>query len=172
MNIWTCLSHWNLNHYFNIQTRLTWASWIWRISKSMSYDRQTNSNSLSFELERGWNGILIEAIKPLFKWLIDRKRHAYSINACIADKVQVGKMLHFGVETLSGLDMMGEKYKVRGMRESGQRVNYIFSPCFSLVTILTAIDVKKVDYFSLDVEGLISLGFFRRFCNKNIFSCI
>ena len=28
-----------------------------------------------------------------------------------------------------------------------------FVPCFSLVTILKAINVNKVDYFSLDVEG-------------------
>lgn len=33
---------------------------------------------------------------------------------------------------------------------------YLYIPCFSLVTILEAINIKKVDYFSLDVEGKIN----------------
>ena len=50
---------------------------------------------------------------------------------------------------LSGLDsVMNDKHRKRG--KTGQ---FTFVPCFSLVTILKAINVNKVDYFSLDVEG-------------------
>ncbi len=54
---------------------------------------------------------------------------------------------------LSGLDsVMNDKHRKRG--KSG---HLTFVPCFSLVTILKAINVNKVDYFSLDVEGSESL---------------
>ena len=120
------------------------------------YDGETYSNSLFFELERDWNGVLIEAVKPLYESIIQKRRHCHVINACLADRVQVGKMRVFNISVLSGLETeMDGRHKNRGMAESSNRFEFFFTPCFSLVTILKALDVKQVDYFSLDVEGLI-----------------
>jgi hypothetical protein len=41
---------------------------------------------------------------------------------------------------------------VRLLKETPSPLTY-FVPCFSLNTILTALDITNVDYFSLDVEG-------------------
>lgn len=117
------------------------------------YDGEAHSNSLFFELNRNWNGILIEPSKMNFNKLIGKKRRIFALNACITDKVLVGKFRAFDESVLSGLEeTMSEHHKKRG--KTGK---YTFVPCFSLVTILKAIDIKKVDYFSLDVEGLAVL---------------
>ena len=49
-------------------------------------------------------------------------------------------------------DIMTEHHKNRIKAVNAQDV-YLYVPCFSLVTIMKALEVDKVDYFSLDVEG-------------------
>ena len=49
-----------------------------------AFDGESYSNSLFFERERNWTGLLIEAIPRYFNQLKDKKRHAYALNACIA----------------------------------------------------------------------------------------
>ncbi len=50
---------------------------------------------------------------------------------------------------------MSEQHVARIDKEINyQKREYLYIPCFSLVTILKAIGVNKVDYFSLDVEGI------------------
>ena len=49
-----------------------------------AFDGESYSNSLFFERERNWTGLLIEAIPRYFNQLKDKKRHAYTLNACIA----------------------------------------------------------------------------------------
>lgn len=49
---------------------------------------------------------------------------------------------------------MNEAHSKRIDNESGSnKMKLLYVPCFSLNTILKAINVNKVDYFSLDVEG-------------------
>lgn len=112
-------------------------------------DGEELSNSLFFELTRNWGGILIEPLKRNYKLLMDRKRRAYTLNACISDRVQITEFISFSDSYLAGVaDTMSEQQRRRGKSEE-----ILFVPCFSLVTILKAINVNKVDYFSLDVEG-------------------
>lgn len=116
-------------------------------------DGETFSNTLFFETERDWTGILIEPIPDLYQKLISKKRKAYSINACIADnKPFIGK---FRVSNmLSGREDEMSDYNIgRVNKEQNNVVNYVYVPCFSLYTILKAIDTFEIDYFSLDVEG-------------------
>jgi len=81
--------------------------------------------------------------------MISKKRRIYALNACITDKVTVAKFMEFEASNLSGLDsLMNDKQRKRGKTGTLK-----FVPCFSLVTILKAINVNKVDYLSLDVEG-------------------
>jgi len=118
------------------------------------FDGEAHSNSLFFELERGWNGILIEPIPGNFKVLKSKNRKVYSINACIGNgKPSIAKFLVSNV--LSGrVKSMSDNHANRIDKENNfKKREYLYIPCFSLVTILKAIDVKKVDYFSLDVEG-------------------
>lgn len=141
------------------------------------FDGESLSNSLFFELERNWTGkiivrkvpnfnifhhsvipffagLLIEALPGSFQILKSKNRKCYAINACIAgSKPQIVKFRIFNM--LSGRNAaMDQHHKNRIHSESkGDKPVFIYVPCFSLNTILKAIGVKKVDYFSLDVEG-------------------
>ena len=121
------------------------------------YDGESHSNTLFFELERDWTGILIEPIPRNYQRLISKNRKIYTINACIADnKPIVAKFRVFDV--LSGrMSEMSHQHQQRIDKEgtSGNtKIDTIaYIPCFSLRTILKAINVDRIDYFSLDVEG-------------------
>ena len=45
------------------------------------------------------------------------------------------------------------KAHVQRINEINKNVKLLYVPCFSLNTIMSALGVNKVDYFSLDVEG-------------------
>lgn len=116
-----------------------------------AYDGEHLSNSLFFELERNWSGILIEPLPFLYESILSKKRKMYSINACIAkNKPIVAKFKISNKPWLSGRESeMSKKHHNR----VGSDYNYIYVPCFSLNTILKAINVTRVDLFSLDLEG-------------------
>jgi len=118
------------------------------------YDGEVFSNSLFFEMERSWSGLLIEPLPSLFATLLSKHRKCHAINACIAqDKPKIYKFRVF--DALSGIESaMDSRHKQRIKSESkNSKPITIFVPCFSLNTIMQAMKVKRVDYFSLDVEG-------------------
>jgi FkbM family methyltransferase len=121
--------------------------------ESGAYNGELFSNSLFFELNRNWTGILIEPIPSYFKELLSKNRQVYILNACIANKHPI--VARFRVsDVLSGrLSELAKGHEYRMDKEVGTGKFYVNVPCFSLNTILKAIDVDKVDYFSLDVEG-------------------
>ena len=80
--------------------------------------------------------------------------NVFSLNACIANEKPIVAKLRLG-DSLSGrLKEMNDREMSRIDRELGtNKLSILYIPCFSLNTILSAINIKKVDYFSLDVEG-------------------
>ena len=51
------------------------------------YNGEGHSNSLFFELNRNWEGILIEPNNTNFNKIVSEKRRTFALNACISDKV-------------------------------------------------------------------------------------
>ena len=49
------------------------------------FNGEDHSNSLFFELNRNWSGILIEPNSKNFNQMISKKRRIYALNACITD---------------------------------------------------------------------------------------
>ena len=121
--------------------------------ESGAYNGELFSNSLFFELNRNWTGILIEPIPSYFKELLSKNRQVYILNACIANKHPI--VARFRVSNvLSGrLSELAKGHESRMDKEFGTEKFYVNVPCFSLNTILKALNVSKVDYFSLDIEG-------------------
>ncbi|CAF0935361.1 unnamed protein product [Brachionus calyciflorus] len=121
------------------------------IIEAGAFDGEMFSNSLFFEIERNWNGILIEPVPFLYESILNKNRKMYKINACIANKKpMIAKFKIASLPSYSGRDSeMDEKHQNR----VGKEFDYIYVPCFSLKTILKAINVTKVDLFSLDLEG-------------------
>lgn len=52
--------------------------------ESGATDGETGSNSMFFELQRNWNGLLVEPNPKYFTALRDKKRRAYALNACLS----------------------------------------------------------------------------------------
>ena len=100
------------------------------------------SNTLFFERERGWSGLLIEANPIFFQELLRKHRKAYLINACLS-----------GANTTTRVNFYpGSWYGGLNPTEHTDQPP-ITVQCFPLYSILLAINQTRVDYLSLDVEG-------------------
>ena len=109
----------------------------------------TFSNTLFFEKNLGWNGVLIEPTNQ-YNDLIKYRPNCYNFNYAISDKE--GELEFLGNHALGGLvesmtdihrkawnlDSYGLPYKVKSI------------PIYKL---LENLNIDKVDFFSIDVEG-------------------
>ena len=122
-----------------------------------AHDGEFVSNSLFFEFNRNWTGLLIEPLPELFKKLQNADRTAYIINACIAKKHPMVAKFRVWNYITGRESEMGPQHKIRLSKESANdnkdKSQTIYVPCFSLNTIMHALGVSHVDYFSLDIEG-------------------
>jgi FkbM family methyltransferase len=119
------------------------------------YDGEQYSNSLYFELKRNWTGVLIEPVPSLYTAILSKNRNAYALNACVGgDKPLVAKFRIF--DAMSGREKEMSKEHMSAIEAKARTENVktetLYVPCFSLDTILRALDRKQVDYLSLDVE--------------------
>ena len=105
-------------------------------------------------MERGWTGILIEPVPSFYASILSKNRNIFSINACIASNKPIVAKFRVGNSLTGRLKEMKAAEMIRMEKEYGKNnLSTLYVPCFSLNTILSAIGINKVDYFSLDVEG-------------------
>lgn len=88
-----------------------------------------------------------------FHQVMQKNRNVYAINACIAGQKPIVSKIRASVYYSGRISVMDQFEVDRINREMGSNATYVYVPCFSLNTILRAIQVEHVDYFSLDVEG-------------------
>ncbi|XP_066967102.1 protein Star-like [Macrobrachium rosenbergii] len=100
-------------------------------------DGESLSNSIFFERELGWSGLLVEATPANFVALQTKNRKAYSIYAALAVTTFASEVT-FAASGAFGGKLANQGIKVKGL------------PFFS---ILRALDVKIVDFLSLDIES-------------------
>lgn len=90
----------------------------------------------------------------LYKTIEEKNRNAYILNACIANSKPIISRFRVHKALTGRLAEMNLKHQKRIDLESGTDIiKFGYFPCFSLKTIMKAIDISHVDYFSLDVEG-------------------
>lgn len=106
------------------------------------YDGERSSNSIFFEKERGWTGLLVEPDPYFYTQLMGKNRHSWSINGCISPYDYVSEIAF--KQSLGG----------SGKLEFGPTNAKFSVACYPLLSMLTALGVSSVDYFSLDVEGV------------------
>ena len=120
-----------------------------------AYDGVAFSNSLFFELSRGWTGLLIEANPRAYRELLMKDRHAWTTGACISLSNQVEIGVDFLAHGMLG-GLKADRFKGGSLEMASEKDPYVYSVkanCFPLGDMLDAIGVRKVDMFSLDVEG-------------------
>eukprot|EP00096_Caligus_rogercresseyi_P014241 TRINITY_DN673_c0_g1_i1.p1 TRINITY_DN673_c0_g1~~TRINITY_DN673_c0_g1_i1.p1 ORF type:complete len:306 (-),score=87.01 TRINITY_DN673_c0_g1_i1:282-1199(-) len=117
-----------------------------------AYDGEVISNSLHYELRRGWAGLLIEPNPDYYKLLELRERKAWLLNRCISTQTtpQVVEFdasgLHGGIIGKDGEEPGNDMDKAVDRRK-------IRVQCFPLFSILMALGNPTVHYLSLDIEG-------------------
>ena len=113
------------------------------------------SNSLFFELKRSWTGLLIEPNPDLFLNVLETRRKAYTIECCLSTKNQ-SQIVNFVPWHYFGGILKGyERSHLKWLKQQPDFNNKgsITAQCFTLYSILLALNQSHVDYFSLDVEG-------------------
>ncbi|XP_064119011.1 uncharacterized protein LOC135224020 [Macrobrachium nipponense] len=100
-------------------------------------DGESLSNSIFFERQLGWRGLLIEASPGYFEALKNKNRNAYIIHAALSVNNYASEVT-FQANLGYGSKLGNTGVKVKGI------------PLFS---ILRALDVKIVDFMSLDIES-------------------
>ncbi|XP_013395315.1 uncharacterized protein LOC106162547 [Lingula anatina] len=118
--------------------------------ESGAADGEGNSNSLFFEISRGWEGLLVEPNPWSFKDLLKKNRKAYAVNSCLATSRFPAVVPFTFAKELGGIS--GKSYKLLAAEQHDfQGMSCVH--CFPILSLLAAVGRNHVDYFSLDVEG-------------------
>uniref|UniRef100_A0A6A7FUD2 Protein Star-like n=1 Tax=Hirondellea gigas TaxID=1518452 RepID=A0A6A7FUD2_9CRUS len=112
------------------------------------FDGESYSNSLTLERERGWKGLLVEPDSKNFQRMKEKNRKAYIAHSCLAETPYPKKVL-FQRGYYAGHIMQQE-----GLQAAlSEDIDVEYIQCFPLYSFMVALNVSKIDYFSLDVEG-------------------
>ena len=116
-----------------------------------------HSNSLFFEREHGWSGLLIEANPSAFASLAQNRPHCKTLHAAIYDhsgSVEFEK-IEGGLYGWSGIKSTIEPQHRTRIQANIPLENrsVIDVPCVTLDEVLSSNAIKSIDYMSIDVEG-------------------
>ena len=113
------------------------------------------SNSLFFELYRNWTGLLIEPNPYYFDKILKLNRQALLTNTCLSTS-NTSQIVKFRLMALlSGIEGLVPNDTIRFAKE----VSHVYTNdvidvhCFTLYSLLLAVNHTVVNYFSLDVKG-------------------
>ena len=111
------------------------------------------SNTLFLERERNWTGLLIEPNKDFYSKLAMVHRKAYCINTCLSLDNKIGTATFRTAGMIGGVEEgYTETMKKRANSEFPNAPSVeVF--CIPLGLILTALEMYRIHFFSLDVEG-------------------
>jgi len=113
-----------------------------------AYRGEELSETLFFEKERNWTGILIEAHPDFHHDILTKNRHAIVLRGCLSSTRRPG-VLKFKLNSKgSGLTSFN-----KNVNADDKTVPETDVQCFSLNSIMAAIGVNHIDFMVLDVEG-------------------
>ena len=117
------------------------------------------SNTLYLEMKYNWTGLLVEPNPDLLELLISKHRNAWILPHCLSTTPYV-EVKNFDASMYNGGILMegkpkpselgGRDYKKLPKRQHEREIQV---QCFPLYSVLKALNVMDVDYFSLDIEG-------------------
>jgi len=116
--------------------------------ESGGFDGEEYSDTLFFEMQRNWTGILIEPHPEYYRSILQKNRNALVLRACLSHTTRpvLAKFrLHGWGSGVSELN--------KNVRLADKNVPETDVQCFSLNSIMTALGVRHIDFMVLDVEG-------------------
>lgn len=102
-------------------------------------DGFTRNNTWTLEKEFGWSGVCIEPVLASYLAL-SRIRSCHTLHACVGDSAQFGVVRFF--------DDPGN-HEVSKIAPHGKSL----VPCLTLNHILDSLNIREVDFLSVDTEG-------------------
>ena len=116
-----------------------------------AWDFEEHSNTLHFELEHGWTGLLVEPHPLTFAEGMLKNRKTQNIQTCFSTTTKPQEVIFDIIGSIRNEthreSMGGITNETRGEGE------YIKMQCFPMYSVLLALGNPTVHYFSLDVEG-------------------
>ncbi|KAL7645334.1 UNVERIFIED_CONTAM: hypothetical protein RMT77_003720 [Armadillidium vulgare] len=121
------------------------------------------SNTLRLEMKQGWTGLLVEPDPSNYIELKKKNRKAWTAKSCLS------RFKYPQMEKLSSFDIVSNRNRFRDIKhrsmgsivqETGNKGltndetsnSYYLCQCFPIASFLLALNVTRVDLFSLDVE--------------------
>jgi len=106
-------------------------------------DFETDSNTLLFEIEHQWTGLLVEPNPTIYPKGFTKQRKAWASSSCLATEPRP-HVVPFSQKTVYG--------GMAGIVKNRTEETYDMQ-CFPLYSLLMATGHKTVNYLSLDIEG-------------------
>ncbi|XP_018371737.1 PREDICTED: uncharacterized protein LOC108766737 isoform X1 [Trachymyrmex cornetzi] len=120
-----------------------------------AYDGEIRSNTLFLERFRGWSGLLIEADPINFTKMLQKNRKAYLSPTCLSITKNPTVASFLMARNVGRLHE--PENKTEDMPSNTLDVAYtgkhVRVQCFPLTHYIAALEIKTIDYFSLDIEG-------------------
>ena len=120
-------------------------------------DGLLHSNSLHFERELGWSGILIEANPFVLGALSQNRPHSVVMGCALSDHLGIAEFEVFS-GSIYGWSGLTEKFDPRRREVFDTQVpptrrHHVSVQTRTLISVLRECGVKHLDFLSLDVEG-------------------
>jgi len=107
------------------------------------------SNSLFFEKQLGWKGVLIEANNEQYQELIKNRPNCHNFNYAISQNI--GEVEFIGSGALGGMvHTMTDEHKYGWNLHQTESYKVKSSP---ISEVIKHLNIERVDLFSIDVEG-------------------
>jgi len=121
-------------------------------------DGISQSNTFWFEKNKGWKGILIEAIPSLYEQCRINRPKCWVFNcACVSDeyKKKTIKIIYAGLMSIvaGNKTKQEEEQFLCSARQFCKKQFELEVPARTMTSILDECNVKDIDFMSLDVEG-------------------
>ncbi|XP_023342585.1 uncharacterized protein LOC111712248 [Eurytemora carolleeae] len=116
---------------------------------------EAHSDTLHFEVNHGWTGLLVEAHPLLYQDGLRKHRKAHSIQTCLATQTKP-HLVNFELDAITK-DKNGVSSSMGGIITDEffdpKSSTIVKMQCMPLYTILLALGNPTVHYISLDIEG-------------------
>ncbi|XP_018403158.1 PREDICTED: uncharacterized protein LOC108780069 [Cyphomyrmex costatus] len=120
-----------------------------------AYDGEIRSNTLFLERFRGWSGLLIEADPINFTKMLQKNRRAYLSPTCLSITKSPTVASFLMARNIGRLHEPENTTKdmPANTLDVAYTGNHVRVQCFPLTLYIAALEIKTIDYFSLDIEG-------------------
>ncbi|XP_023322539.1 uncharacterized protein LOC111696953 [Eurytemora carolleeae] len=116
-----------------------------------SFNAEFNSDSLYFEINHGWTGLLVEPYPLAYGEGLLKNRKATHLQTCLSTHTKTQTVLFDTVGSIRNETHRESMAGITNVKRDSE--DQFMMQCFPLYSVLLSLGNPTVNYFSLDVEG-------------------